>query len=1210
MGRVGASIFQGVASTAAQAGFKGDVDFTRVAMEMTLAGIMGNPRLAEMRQQALAGLVTKADRKMLDDATKFDDNLISQYKDADEAVKGIYILKAAKEANETLDLMSKAGSDDVKSFVRDVKAYKQGNIVVEPGSPAKAKPVAKVAIPKALNNQQQVVSALHENGALTAKQLTEITGLTPAQIDRVTVALTSRAHTSRGANEQGKRTYSLTPEGEGAGESAFNWKRGLEEDLSKQLRDTEPGAAQENATMQADAAQALEDLDTLALDGVTPSQRAPLFDSMLSGKSKESLDAIASKAENLPDELRPYHDEIKDRVGKLLNRRRTPSDTELEVLTKHLDDDPQVNDLPEGPWPRAEDIPKSLKEIQQWGGTMGTVVEEVRTPSGKVSGYVVTQDGKRVASEQSLNQVWAHVNALARGEVRQDLTWADGRSGPWMRAHAIATRKGLAMHGPRKDGTYVLKDRDTGDVLTFKDFNEMEKQLDKSGIPEQAYTKELETAELQGGPPAAAMVPADTGPAVSSPVTSPSYSVVEPKGVVTLTGEKVDQPLSLRMELLSNPMRLMKEIDSRLGEGSDLYGTFWRAGHDADVQRDLYQRPFEDKLNKILSGHNPGRYYVLDRMMYATTDADILRFSKDIGATKSEVAASRQLRAWYTDLIGEDSNNLLLGVDLIREYDGRLESLPDGVLPKSLLPFLEDIRTGKLSLTDGNALTMATEMLHAMGRKKYMEEPLRQMEAIQRSLAKRSVGKLPKNTPPSKRELLVQAAAITRRYLSSIRNRSDPTAKEISIHAKRWAGLAYKMGLVREKNLTAQDVERLAMMTSSWYSGSVMSWRAALAVRNLFQPMLMAPKVGLGNTIQGYKDAISAHFGGKNAEMKHMIEQGLVTEPAFFGLGGAPGSRVGGTIIRAQTSQRDALGEVIGPKVGRARELVTQKVESTERFLRKMQSTGLWGFRKADQFNRAASYFAGKRAMENAKKHFDAGDIDEFKIQSGLAGDSAAFQNKIMKMLHKGKWDEAAEAYGLDVSRQTQFLYSKAEAPRIFQGTIGRLNGQFGIWPLGYLDYLDTQVGGVSGGGRASIASLKRLYSKEARGQYATNFQDRYRALFIGRYMAQVGILSAMGAAAGVNMSSFNKSNPLAYQGGPMYQMMRDTIELTMHTGTQYSRSVAKNSVKRFIRQMAFGVQGAFSDLDQMDRRLDAGESPYLVLMEYLGFPLIADLPQ
>jgi hypothetical protein len=361
------------------------------------------------------------------------------------------------------------------------------------------------------------------------------------------------------------------------------------------------------------------------------------------------------------------------------------------------------------------------------------------------------------------------------------------------------------------------------------------------------------------------------------------------------------------------------------------------------------------------------------------------------------------------------------------------------------------------------------------------------------------------------------------------------------------------------------------------------------------------PKVGTRYAFQGVKDAI---WAGKEGRLE-LAKAGIINEPAMFSF-----------ITKRSTQLGQGWIQGTGP--------TSHQLSQIENGLRTLQSFGLGAYRRADQFNRAATYFAGKRALKGAwSKHGSASKQmspearDNFLVDSGLAGDSHSFQREIFGMLSKGQVEEAASEYGKHVSRITQYLYSKPNVPRAFQSVKGRIFGQFGVWPLGFHSYLMSQAGGYQGlvMGPAYLAErgVRGMLSPFGVTQRARTPASRYKEKFYNRLLGQGVAVSILGGILGIDTSSYNKANALAFEGGPGFQILRDSLTLMMQAETPFDRAMALAQLKRTARQFPNPVGAFTKDVEQALEAAAEGKDVKAVL-EVLGFntadPWVMELMQ
>ncbi len=74
--------------------------------------------------------------------------------------------------------------------------------------------------------------------------------------------------------------------------------------------------------------------------------------------------------------------------------------------------------------------------------------------------------------------------------------------------------------------------------------------------------------------------------------------------------------------------------------------------------------------------------------------------------------------------------------------------------------------------------------------------------------------------------------------------------------------------------------------------------------------------------------------------------------------------------------------------------------------------------------------------------------------------------------------------------------------------------------------------------------------------------------------------IGALGAATGIDTSSFNFANPLSFEGGPYFQALKNTPEALMGQD-EFRRDLARRNLERFAKTAFLPFQGVATDIDQ-----------------------------
>jgi hypothetical protein len=1192
--RVLAAMLQGGVSAAGQGVFLGEVDPNRVIMETIFAGVFGNPQFKELRNEQIKMTPEIADKIELAHNTENPRSRATQLMKSDDVARGLYVEQLAKQPRKNLESMKKlaeqAGDENAKAVIRDSLAQKDGNIVIGPEADAPATPVKPTPKnrTKKLNRRETLVQHLYRAPeGLSVPELMAATNYSEASVQRAIRGLDNphgdgpgTGKLARGGGDDtGRMRYMLTEEAAGKVKS-IDLEAPVHEEILKQMEEAEYKAtdpstpAPEKQAAQAELIRLSETLDNLRATGLDPekltkSQARTLVTRSLEGRTKSEIDSWLKDSSNLPDELKNFRDVVADVAGKLF--RQFPEDGTLQATRKALVDEGAV--VPDAPAQRMETVPKDIESIRRIGSQYGVSIKE--DISG---GYAVYRNGrKRLGKSGGAPTVDVHrfVKALAQGKIvddprmRFDTTILAARMKGWK---AVYSNKKWTLSQPESGARHQFEKFEGAKKFIEalpEDYDLTAQRVDAEGPTPQEAEPVVTLKDLaeQQEPQAVEPTKPDVTNLKGTKVVGTNVTIADSPGVANLVppgfegptykkGQKVEGTPTWLGRYFTPIQDLMQTYSDLLG--IPLYKEIWEGTNFAKNLRDVeFSRPNEERLADIHKGVEPYRYHAVQHLLMAE---DIKTTAIEMNASQAEMKAALKLRDWYKDVLKLDREELHnfvhVGIPKIRSVDGELHMLEDYTLPGALSEILEDAEKGFLRLHDDNSMAVARDVLHAVGRKRYMSKPIAQAREMQSRLLNLAQ-KDPKNA-----QAFTHARELVQTYMDAVNNFIPDDAKTIAKWGQGMSSILRKFKLIEGEMLDAKDVERLAMMGTSWYGGLAMSARAALVVRNLTQPFLLGPKLGYGSVAAGFRQAIRIGSEGRRA----LESRGIISQPAMFSFAATRGARAGRGFLKPT-----------GPGLAS----MLSKIESGARAL---QSYGLVAYRRADQFNRAVSYFAGQDAIQKNWKLYKKGDIDldNFYIRSGLAGDSQAVQRRIMEYLSKGAVAQAADLYGAHTARSSQFLYSRADVPMAFQGVTFRAFGQFGVWPMAYWSYLRRNAGDIShvlsgpaltveGWGRKAIGAEPR-----ARG-----VQQRYRDQFTTRMIAQVAAFAALGSALGIDVSSWNKANPFAYSGGPSWQSMRDLYTVATGAGSQFERNRAKRALLRTVTQLTNPFAAAYHDIEE-----------------------------
>jgi broad specificity phosphatase PhoE len=205
---------------------------------------------------------------------------------------------------------------------------------------------------------------------------------------------------------------------------------------------------------------------------------------------------------------------------------------------------------------------------------------------------------------------------------------------------------------------------------------------------------------------------------------------------------------------------------------------------------------------------------------------------------------------------------------------------------------------------------------------------------------------------------------------------------------------------------------------------------------------------------------------------------------------------------------RNRLGEMYAGGASEDSGLGGRMQEAAEKILQPIR----WSHNS----NRVVAFWGHVAKGEDALADLQGGGtIGDFTRDSGLWFLPKAQQTRYAAELMKSTTPEASndiiKRMASDLVDSTQWNYNRGAMPGIYKYQLGRLFGQYGSWPLNYIEYARKMVGSaVTGDNKAeAFKTLSRLV------------------------VAHGAVLSAA-QAAGIDAGHWVFTQPMAYGGGPV----------------------------------------------------------------------------
>ena len=272
---------------------------------------------------------------------------------------------------------------------------------------------------------------------------------------------------------------------------------------------------------------------------------------------------------------------------------------------------------------------------------------------------------------------------------------------------------------------------------------------------------------------------------------------------------------------------------------------------------------------------------------------------------------------------------------------------------------------------------------------------------------------------------------------------------------------------------------------------------------------------------------------------------------------------LGKGIARSFTPEGKALAERIGLKEGEAAPQEAHLPRKTLPGVREAHDASMLMFKLGEYGTRSVASNAGWAAFMEEGARLFKGEIDlvEFKRNSGIIFLEKAYQEQVMAPLRKafeaedpievaGHLEKGAEEFARNFMEDTHWINRVGNSPGIFRSTAGRLLGQYGVYPLSYVNWI--RKGLTTGDPKATIAFVTR-------------------ALAVNAAFAAVG-----SQVLGVNLSNWTMLGPVSYGGGTAVQPLVD-LQLMMRGG--YMADVGRAALGRDVASVVTPFFGLGRDI-------------------------------
>ena len=401
-----------------------------------------------------------------------------------------------------------------------------------------------------------------------------------------------------------------------------------------------------------------------------------------------------------------------------------------------------------------------------------------------------------------------------------------------------------------------------------------------------------------------------------------------------------------------------------------------------------------------------------------------------------------------------------------------------------LAPFIEKGLSVQMSnITDFLSSAMHTRMRMRMG--PYLEEF-------------RGLKKLMRETVGVPEDILDKASSDVEMYAAAIEGSLSPDNAMTSAWLQK---LNEKLGTNLKGSVRSQLTNHLMLLTYS----SLMPFRGGMAARTLAQPYT--------NTL--------LYVGAKWAAVG--------TARTFTAEGRALAARLGCYSDTHVPLEQYLPG--IEPE-NAARNIPSRLVQGVVEKVRQGYEKGMIPFKSGEGLSRALAGNMAYSAMEHNARLFLEGRISREQMfrDTGLVYLDETVQTEVMEKLFPAagskpgseqfahQVDATAFSFAENLVEDSMWIYRVGNSPRIFKSQLGKLLGQFGTWPVNYVQFVRR---GLMCGDPVAMM----------------NFMARWALVNTALYEAGKEIF-------GVDVGPWVLAGPLTYGGGPFAELLGSGMDV------------------------------------------------------------------
>ena len=441
----------------------------------------------------------------------------------------------------------------------------------------------------------------------------------------------------------------------------------------------------------------------------------------------------------------------------------------------------------------------------------------------------------------------------------------------------------------------------------------------------------------------------------------------------------------------------------------------------------------------------------------------------------------------------------------------------------------ERLRTGIINPHEYHPYTSLTRHIQNIGAKKFLDEPMVKAEATLKSiLAHEPRG--PGGEPGP-------IARLTNEYMNEVKGMGHSSFETANAILQGMYG-----GMTGGKHLPAKTAESMTRALLGLGYAAAIPFRLALFLRNAFQMQLTAPFLGTEYFWAGMKSAAeSSHLLSGSLKMEGEAATraiaGRALDPNAFPL--AMSTEVFGILPQGKT-----FGWV-ADKIG---EDGAQALVKTGKQFSNVFRKGFDFYRYPDDFGRVLAN-EGMLLKGNAawSKYIKAGRTDKalrtMKDELHTKWYGEVVDAEFEALARAGDQEGAVSFMGRELANKSHFRYGNANHPPGWRSMQGQLFGQFGTFPLQYVDYMMDMATTLS-------------------GKEAATFWAYHGAM-------NAGIIAA-GTSVGLDLKTWALLPSVKYTGGPWSEFAGSVWQAM--SGSDLEQRLAINNMETMIFPFEFDL--------------------------------------